>query len=81
VQSLRSKYEASLEAWPLQTKALTSFVGLIVADLVAQLADAGPWDPLRTARMAAFGLCWHGISVRAPDRPTAWMLCIVANGV
>lgn len=65
VQALQERYAAALDAFPLRTKALTSMTGLIVADLIAQAAEQGPWDPSRTARMAAFGVCWHGISVRS----------------
>ena len=58
-------YQRALEHRPLRTKALTSFYGLVLADLIAQAADPGSYDIMRTARMGAFGLAWHGISVRA----------------
>lgn len=63
-------YERALETNPMRTKALTSCVGLTVADLIAQAAEGGAWDVARTGRMASFGLFWHGLSVRAPG-PTA----------
>lgn len=59
-----SDYETALSEHPMRTKALTSCVGLTVADLIAQLAEGGGFDVLRTCRMASFGLLWHGISVR-----------------
>ena len=57
--ALWAGYSGALEARPLQTKALTSMVGLAVGDVIAQ-ASTGCFDPLRTARMAAFGVALHG---------------------
>jgi hypothetical protein len=57
-------YQRALEKDPIQTKALTSCIGLILADCIAQAADPGAYDLMRTARMATFGLLWHGASVR-----------------
>lgn len=60
-------YELALADHPMRTKALTSCVGLAVADMIAQAAGAGgSWDVLRTGRLASFGLLWHGVSVRSP---------------
>jgi hypothetical protein len=57
-------YERALEETPLRTKALTSCVGLAVADVIAQASEGGSWDYMRTTKLASFGLLWHGISVR-----------------
>ena len=61
-------YQRALDQEPVQTKALTSCTGLFLADVIAQAAEPGAYDPMRTARMAAFGLLWHGISVRHYSR-------------
>lgn len=61
-----SSYERALEEQPMRTKALTSCVGLTVADLIAQAAEGSGWDVLRTARLSSFGLLWHGVSVSSP---------------
>ena len=68
------RYQRALEQEPIKAKALTSLVGLVVADCIAQAADPGAFDAMRTARMATFGLCWHGISVR-PESPLAHCAC------
>jgi hypothetical protein len=57
-------YEQALKDYPLRTKALTSCVGLTLADMIAQAAAGGGWDILRTMKLASFGLLWHGVSVR-----------------
>ena len=57
------RYQNALDKEPVKTKALTSCCGLILADVIAQIADPGVYDPMRTMRMAAFGLGWHGIAV------------------
>lgn len=53
-------YEKALEHRPLATKVATSVVGFALGDVLCQLANrpqTGEWrlDPMRTARMAAFG--------------------------
>jgi len=55
-------YEAALEKNPLLIKGLTSFVGFTIGDLLAQLfiEKSGPYDPLRTLRLASFGFLVHG---------------------
>lgn len=65
-QTAWHSYERALETNPMRTKALTSCVGLTVADLIAQAAEGSGWDVARTGRLASFGLLWHGLSVRAP---------------
>jgi hypothetical protein len=66
------RYQGALETAPLQTKALTSFSGLVLADCIAQAADPSAYDLMRTVRMGAFGLAWHGVSVRF-----TWFSCAV----
>jgi len=58
-------YERALDEKPFQAKALTSCLGLTIADVIAQAAEGGAYDAARTARMASFGLLWHGVSVRS----------------
>eukprot|EP00892_Ulva_mutabilis_P004054 jgi/Ulvmu1/201/UM001_0205.1 len=61
-QSAWCAYERILDEKPIQAKALTSGVGLTVADVIAQAMEGGSYDATRTARMASFGLLWHGVS-------------------
>ena len=57
-------YNSALASRPIVTKALTSFTGFTIADLLAQkFAEKQPTiDWARTARMAGFGILWHGPS-------------------
>lgn len=61
---LWAQYNRALAAQPLIVKALTSFTGFTAGDLLAQKAVEGKseFDFMRTARMATFGLLWHGPS-------------------
>lgn len=71
-------YQRALEQKPLRTKALTSFYGLVLADVIAQAADPGSYDVMRTARMGAFGLAWHGVSVRPHFASTTLTVALTA---
>jgi protein Mpv17 len=57
-------YNRALESKPILTKALTSLVGFLIGDLLAQkfLADGGDnaIDLSRLARMSSFGFLFHG---------------------
>lgn len=64
LQNAWSAYERATEETPYRAKALTSCAGLTVADLIAQAVEGAGYDIARTARMASFGLLWHGVSVR-----------------
>lgn len=57
-------YNRALAAQPLVVKSLTSFTGFTAGDLLAQKGVEGKEeiDFMRTARMASFGLLWHGPS-------------------
>eukprot|EP00522_Entomoneis_paludosa_P015555 CAMPEP_0172447910 /NCGR_PEP_ID=MMETSP1065-20121228/7062_1 /TAXON_ID=265537 /ORGANISM="Amphiprora paludosa, Strain CCMP125" /LENGTH=186 /DNA_ID=CAMNT_0013199283 /DNA_START=633 /DNA_END=1193 /DNA_ORIENTATION=- len=61
--SLWARYNALLETQPLLTKALTSFTGFTVGDILAQSfiepADKD-YDYMRTARLGSFGFLIHG---------------------
>ncbi|KAJ8613130.1 hypothetical protein CTAYLR_004821 [Chrysophaeum taylorii] len=61
---LWAQYNRALAAQPLIVKALTSFTGFTAGDLLAQKAveRKDEIDFMRTARMATFGLLWHGPS-------------------
>ena len=58
------RYNRALAAQPLIVKAMTSFTGFTLGDLLAQKGVEGreEVDLARTARMATFGLLWHGPS-------------------
>uniref|UniRef100_A0A7S2XWX9 Peroxisomal membrane protein MPV17 n=1 Tax=Fibrocapsa japonica TaxID=94617 RepID=A0A7S2XWX9_9STRA len=60
--SLWAAYNAALESSPITTKALTSLVGFSLGDILAQkfLSAGEPFDFLRMARLASFGLLFHG---------------------
>eukprot|EP00179_Madagascaria_erythrocladioides_P006869 CAMPEP_0198323168 /NCGR_PEP_ID=MMETSP1450-20131203/11484_1 /TAXON_ID=753684 ORGANISM="Madagascaria erythrocladiodes, Strain CCMP3234" /NCGR_SAMPLE_ID=MMETSP1450 /ASSEMBLY_ACC=CAM_ASM_001115 /LENGTH=274 /DNA_ID=CAMNT_0044026849 /DNA_START=45 /DNA_END=869 /DNA_ORIENTATION=+ len=55
-------YNGALESAPILTKAMTSLVGFLLGDLLAQklLGDTEDFDKARLARMAAFGFVVHG---------------------
>ena len=58
-----AKYNKLLEAQPLLTKALTSFTGFTVGDILAQKFvndDGKPFDAMRTLRLGSFGFLIHG---------------------
>lgn len=55
-------YERAIDETPYRAKAFTSGVGLTVADMIAQAVEGSGYDVARTARMASFGLLWHGIA-------------------
>jgi protein Mpv17 len=58
---LWNSYEDVLEERPILTKAVTSFIGFSVGDIIAQtLVGTDPFDPKRLARMASFGFLIHG---------------------
>jgi len=61
---LWAQYNRALAAQPLLVKAMTSFTGFTAGDLLAQKAveKKDDIDFMRTARMATFGLLWHGPS-------------------
>ncbi|KAJ8599436.1 hypothetical protein CTAYLR_007999 [Chrysophaeum taylorii] len=61
-QGMWAAYEKALEENPLLIKGLTSFVGFTLGDILAQLfiEKKGPYDPVRTARLASFGFLVHG---------------------
>ena len=61
---LWAQYNRALAAQPLIVKAMTSFTGFTAGDLLAQKAveKKDEIDIMRTARMATFGLLWHGPS-------------------
>jgi len=58
------KYESLLEEKPLLMKALTSFVGFALGDILAQLfiQKTDPFDWFRLFRLASFGFLVHGTS-------------------
>mmetsp|Transcript_911 Transcript_911/g.2497 ORF Transcript_911/g.2497 Transcript_911/m.2497 type:complete len:274 (-) Transcript_911:1458-2279(-) len=60
--SLWNAYNAQLVARPILTKALTSFVGFALGDILAQnlLNKNAPFDSQRLLRMSLFGLLVHG---------------------
>jgi hypothetical protein len=61
LQPALAAYNRSLAAHPVRTKALTSFVGFALGDVLAQSLAAGlPFDPARFARLAAYGLLVDG---------------------
>jgi hypothetical protein len=53
-------YARALETRPLATKALTSFVGFVIGDLLAQSTSPGAWHALRTLRLGLYGLLIDG---------------------
>mmetsp|Transcript_31323 Transcript_31323/g.47366 ORF Transcript_31323/g.47366 Transcript_31323/m.47366 type:complete len:186 (+) Transcript_31323:283-840(+) len=56
-------YNRLLESQPLLTKALTSFTGFTLGDILAQCfveKDGKPYDINRTIRLGSFGLLLHG---------------------
>lgn len=56
-------YNSNLEHFPIMTKAMTSMVGFLLGDVIAQkfLGDKDtPIDWKRAARMATFGFLIHG---------------------
>lgn len=57
-----ASYEAALDKNPLLIKGLTSMIGFTLGDMMAQLfiEKKGPYDPIRTARLASFGFLVHG---------------------
>lgn len=82
-----TSYQEAIKTSPIKTKALTSFVGLIISDCIAQASDSSgaAYDLLRTARMATFGILWHGAAghfwyklldqVILPNKPkSAWTI-------
>lgn len=58
--SFAASYQLAIERDPIRTKALTSFVGLVVADCIAQFGEGRGFDLMRTAHMGFFGLVLHG---------------------
>lgn len=60
---LWGQYNALLDAQPLLTKALTSFTGFTVGDILAQKfveEESEDYDLMRTVRLGSFGLLVHG---------------------
>uniref|UniRef100_A0A7S0NSY3 Peroxisomal membrane protein MPV17 n=1 Tax=Calcidiscus leptoporus TaxID=127549 RepID=A0A7S0NSY3_9EUKA len=57
-------YEQLLEEKPLLMKALTSFTGFAIGDILAQkfIQKTSPFDWLRLFRLASFGFLVHGTS-------------------
>lgn len=55
-------YERALETNPILVKGATSFVGFTLGDILAQcfVEKKGPYDPIRTLRLASFGFLIHG---------------------
>ena len=54
-------YNNMLDQKPIQAKALTSFTGFVLGDLLAQLyIEKGEFDVRRLVRMGSFGLLLHG---------------------
>ena len=54
---LWAAYEAALAKDPLLIKGLTSMTGFFIGDVMAQtlIEKKGPYNPLRTLKMASFG--------------------------
>jgi len=61
-KGLWDSYLAVLESDPLPTKAVTSLLGFLIGDLLTQffIDKDSEYNPVRTLRMAAFGLLIHG---------------------
>ena len=60
-----ARYEHHLEERPLATKALTSFIGFAIGDVLAQVfvtPSPSGFDYYRLFRLASFGLLLHGPS-------------------
>jgi protein Mpv17 len=57
-----ARYNKLLDAQPLLTKALTSFTGFTLGDILAQnFVEKGErYDPMRTLRLGSFGFFIHG---------------------
>ncbi|KAK9808300.1 hypothetical protein WJX73_009459 [Symbiochloris irregularis] len=53
-------YTARLESDPIRTKALTSFMGFVIGDTLAQRIGGDPIDALRCLRLGAYGLFLDG---------------------
>jgi len=63
MSAIWARYNKLLEAQPLFTKALTSFTGFTVGDILAQKFvndDNKPFDLMRTVRLGSFGFLIHG---------------------
>jgi len=58
------RYEELLDEKPLLMKALTSFTGFLLGDILAQvfIQKTNPFDWLRLFRLASFGFLIHGTS-------------------
>lgn len=63
-KGLWAAYNNALEEKPLLMKGMTSFMGFLLGDIMAQtlIEKSGPYDPIRTARFASFGFLVHGTS-------------------
>lgn len=58
-----AKYNKLLDAQPILTKALTSFTGFTLGDILAQKfvsPSDEPYDVMRTLRLGTFGFLIHG---------------------
>ena len=53
IASVWGAYSRKLEAEPVRTKALTSFLGFMVGDFLAQRIGGEPFDPVRYLFSAA----------------------------
>ncbi|CAL5219254.1 g1050 [Coccomyxa viridis] len=73
IVKLWSLYLAALQTAPLLTKCLTSAVGFILGDSIAQLIAKERYNVLRTLRFATIGFCLH-----APIADT-WFLFLEHN--
>lgn len=80
--TLWAQYNKVLEEKPIRVKSITSFFGFMIGDICAQSISGGVYDPLRTARLTAFGVlmdgpvghCWYTLldkNVRPEDPKSA----------
>jgi len=74
-----ARYNQLLEEKPVLVKSMTSLFGFALGDICAQHLCGGVYDPLRTARLTAFGVfmdgpvghCWYTLLDNnvMPDNP------------
>lgn len=63
MSAIWTKYNQLLDTQPILTKALTSFTGFTLGDILAQNfvnKDDKPYDVMRTIRLGSFGFLIHG---------------------
>lgn len=60
VGQLWSDYSRRVETDPVKTKALTSFFGFMLGDIMAQKIEGRPFNPLRCLRLGGYGLTIDG---------------------